>query len=127
MEQVNLRTVMESICKRQCELIKSNAQLLDWAMKAVLGKKKVSLPQINISDYVPYIIVPQNEKNPNIPFSQPGEPIEIPFSPIVALPQDETYGIIRMSRRTPKDIEKYNREQEKKAKSPLGPKENKKN
>ena len=87
---------MESISKRQCELTKSNAQLLYWAMKAVSGKKKVSLPQINISNYVPYIIVPQNEKNVNVPFSQPGEPVEIPFSP-VALPQDETYGIIRMS------------------------------
>ena len=118
---------MDSICKRQCELTKSNAQLLDWAMKVVSRKKKVPLLQINISDYVPYIVVPPNEKNPNIPFSQPGEPVEIPLSPIVALPQDETYGIIRMSRRTTEEIEKYKREQVQKAKSPLGPKENKKN
>ena len=56
-EQINLRATLESIGKRQCELTKSNAQLLDWAMKAVLGKKKVPLPHINILDYVPYIIV----------------------------------------------------------------------
>ena len=28
-EQVNLRAAMELICKRQCELTKSNAQLLE--------------------------------------------------------------------------------------------------
>ena len=59
-EQINLRETLESIGKRQCELAKSNAQLLDQAMKVVLGKKKVPLPQINILDYVPYIIVPQD-------------------------------------------------------------------
>ena len=96
-------------------------------MKAVLGKKKVPLPQINISDYVPYITIPPNEKNPNIPFSQPNESVEIPFSPIIALPQDETHGTIRISQRTPEEIEKYKREQAQKAKSPLRPKENKKN
>ena len=63
-EQINLRVVMESICKTQCELTKLNEQLLNWAMKAVSGKNKVPLPQINISDYVPYIIVPPNEKKP---------------------------------------------------------------
>ena len=66
-------------------------------MKAVSGKKKVPLSHINISEYMPYIIIPQNEKNPNIPFSQPNEPGEIPFSPIIALTQDETYCIIRIS------------------------------
>ena len=79
---------------------------------------------ILILDYVPYIIVPPNEKNLNIPLSQLGEPVEIHFSPIVALPQDETYSTIRMSRRTPEEIEKYKREQKQKAKSPLGPNEN---
>ena len=77
---------MESICKRQCELTESNAQLLNWAMKVVSRKKKVPLPHINFSDYVSYIIVPPNEKNLNIPFSQPSELEEIPFSPIIALP-----------------------------------------
>ena len=35
---------MESLIKRQRELTKSNANILDWAMKTVLGKKKVPLP-----------------------------------------------------------------------------------
>ena len=56
-EQINLRGTLESIGKRQCELTKSNAQLLDKAMKTASGKKKVPLPIINISNYVPYTIV----------------------------------------------------------------------
>ena len=42
--QVNNRTLIESLAKRQRELTKSNAKILDWAMKTVSGKKKVSLP-----------------------------------------------------------------------------------
>ena len=57
-EQINMRANLESIGKRKCELTKANSQILDWAMKTVSGKKKVPLPIINISDYVPYIIVP---------------------------------------------------------------------
>ena len=57
-EQVNNRTLMESLAKRQRELIESNAKILDWAMKIVSGKKKVPLPQIRISDCIPYTIVP---------------------------------------------------------------------
>ena len=37
---------MESLAKRQRELIESNAKILDWAMKTVSGKKKVPLPHI---------------------------------------------------------------------------------
>ena len=43
-EQVNNRTLMDSLAKRQRELIESNAKILDWAMKIVSGKKKVPLP-----------------------------------------------------------------------------------
>ena len=57
-EQVNMRETLESIGKRQCELTKTNAQIIDWAMTTMAGKKKVLFPKINISDYVPYIIVP---------------------------------------------------------------------
>ena len=49
-EQVNNRTALESIGKRQCELVKSNVDILDWAMKTVSSKKKVPLPNIQISD-----------------------------------------------------------------------------
>ena len=57
-EQVKNRTLLESVAKRQRELTESNAKILDWVMKTVLGKKKVSLPQIRISNYVSYTIVP---------------------------------------------------------------------
>ena len=49
-EQVNNRTFMESLVKRQRELTKINAKILDWAMKTVSGEKKVPLPQIRISN-----------------------------------------------------------------------------
>ena len=80
-------------------------------MKTMSGKKKVSLPNIQISDYVPYTIVPKDVTNPSIPFTNPEEPREIPFIPFKTLPQDHSYGIIRMSRRTPEEIEKYKKEQ----------------
>ena len=57
-EQVNNRTLLESLAKRQQELIESNAKILDWAMKTVSSKKKVALPQIRISECVPNTIVP---------------------------------------------------------------------
>ena len=52
-EQVNNRAFLESLAKRQRELTESNAKILDWAMKTVSNKKKVSLPQMRISDCVP--------------------------------------------------------------------------
>ena len=36
-DQVNNMILMESLTKRQCELTKSNAKILDWALKTVLG------------------------------------------------------------------------------------------
>ena len=57
-KHINNRTTLESIGKRQCEMVKSNVEIFDWAMKIVSGKKKVSLPNIKISNYVPYTIVP---------------------------------------------------------------------
>ena len=68
-EQVNNRTLLESLAKRQQELTESNAKILDWDMKTVSNKKKVPLPQIRISNCVPYTIVPQGLINPPIPFS----------------------------------------------------------
>ena len=82
-EQINLRATLESVGKRLCELTKSNAQLLDWAMKVVSGKKKVSLPNINISYYVPCVIVPHDVQDFVIPYTQPIEPQVIPFKPPV--------------------------------------------
>ena len=73
-------------------------------MKTVSSKKKVPLPN------VPYTIVPKDVTNPSIPFTNPEEPREIPFVPFETLPQDETYGTIRMLRRTLEEIKKYKRE-----------------
>ena len=83
-EQVNNKTLLESLAKRQRELIESNAKILDWAMKTVSNKKKVPLPQIKISDYVPYIVVPQGLTNPPIPFSNPNPEEEGPSKPCKA-------------------------------------------
>ena len=69
---------MESIGKRQCELGKSNVEILDWAMKTVSGKKKVPLPNIQISDYVPYTIVSLGVDKPDIPFTNLNKPEETP-------------------------------------------------
>ena len=59
---------MESLAKRQRELIESNAKILDCTMEKVLGKKKVSLPQIKIFDCVPYTIVPRCHRPSNTLF-----------------------------------------------------------
>ena len=66
-------------------------------MKTMSGKKKVLLPNIQISDYVPYTIVSKYVTNPFIPFTNPEKPGEIPFASIRVLPQDETYGTIIIS------------------------------
>ena len=57
-ELINNRFTLESIGKRQCELIKGNTEILNWVMKTMSGKKKVPLPNIPISYYIPYTIVP---------------------------------------------------------------------
>ena len=77
-EQVNNRKTLESIGKRQCELVKSNVEILDWAMKIVSGKKKVPLPNIKIYDYVPYTIVPLGVEKPDISFTHLNKPEETP-------------------------------------------------
>ena len=60
---------MESIGKRQCKIVKVNTEILNWAMTIVLGKKKVPLPKIQISDIGPYIIVPPDVQVINIHFT----------------------------------------------------------
>ena len=43
-EVVNNRTLLESLGKRQKELVEDNTKILNWAMKAVSNKKQVALP-----------------------------------------------------------------------------------
>ena len=71
-------------------MTESNAKILDWAMKIVSSKKKVSLPQIRISDCVPYTIVPRGVTNPSIPFSNPNLEEEISSKPCKAPVQNKT-------------------------------------
>ena len=78
-EQVNNRAFLESLAKRQRELTKRNAKILNWVMKIVSNKKKVSLRQIRISDCVPYTIVPPGETNPVLHFLNPNPAREGPF------------------------------------------------
>ena len=107
-EQVNNRALMESLAKRQREFIESNAKILDWAMKTFSGKKKVSLLQIQISDCVPYTIVPKDVTDPLIPFSNPNPSEETPFVPCKASYQNKTSGTIGRKELTPVEkVEEY--------------------
>ena len=67
----NNKTLLESLAMRQRELTESNAKILDWAMKTVSSKMKIPLPQIRISDYRPYSIIPQGVTIPPIPYANP--------------------------------------------------------
>ena len=88
-EQVNNRTLLESIAKRQRELIESDSKILDWAMKTVSNKEKVPLSQIKISDCVPYTIVLVGVTNPPILFSNPNPDEEGPSKPCKALAKNK--------------------------------------
>ena len=70
-EIINNMTLLESLVMRQRELTESNVKILDWAMKTVSSKKKIPLPQIQISDCRPYTIVPQGVTDPPIPYTNP--------------------------------------------------------
>ena len=88
-EQIN-RGFLESLAKRQRELIERNAKILDWAMKTVSNKKKVPWPQIRISDCVPYTIVPPGETNPVLPFLNPNPDIKGPSTPCKETTKNKT-------------------------------------
>ena len=63
-------------------------------MKTVLGKEKVPLRQIRISNCIPYTIVPQDVTGPSIPFSKPNPSGEIPFVPCKAPSQNKNSSTI---------------------------------
>ena len=107
-EQVNNRAFLESLAKRQRELIESNAKILDWAMKTVSNKKKVSLPQIRISDCVPYIIVPPGETNPVLPFLNRNQDIKSPSAPCKETAKNKAPSISRKKELTlVEEVEEY--------------------
>ena len=81
-------------------------------MKTVSSKKKVPLPQIRISDYVPYIIVPQGVTNPPIPFSNSNPDEEMPSEPCKTPVQNKIPSVTRKKELTPvEEVEEYLRMQ----------------
>ena len=89
-EQVNNKTLLESLAKRKRDLTESNAKNLNWAMKAISNKKKVPLPQIRILYCVPYTVVPPGETNPILPFLNPNPDDEGPSKPCKEPTQNKT-------------------------------------
>ena len=107
-EQVNNRAFLESLAKRQRELIESNEKILDWAMKTVSNKKKVPLPQIRISDCAPYIIVPLGETNPVLPFLNQNPYIKGPSTPCKETAKNKTPSTSGKKELTPvEEVEEY--------------------
>ena len=107
-EKVNRKTLLESLAKRQRELIESSAKILDWAMKIVSNKKKVSLPQIRISDCVPYTVVPPEETNPILHFLNPNPDKEGPSEPYKEPAKNKAPGVTKKNELTlVEEVEEY--------------------
>ena len=107
-ELINNRTLLETLAKRQQELIESNAKILDWTMKTVSNKKKVPLPQIRISDCVCYLVVPLGETNPTLPFLNPNPDKERPSEPCKELTKNKASGVTEKKELTPvEEVKEY--------------------
>ena len=107
-ELVNNKALLESLAKRQRELIESNAKVLDWAMKTISNKKKVSLPQIRISNCVPYTVVPPGETNPVLPFLNPNLDKVGHSKPYKEPAKNKAPGVIKKKELTPiEEVEEY--------------------
>ena len=109
----NNRTLLESLAMRQRELIESNAKILDWAMKTVSSKKKIPLPQIRISDYRPYTIIPHGVTNPPIPYTNPHSIGAGTSTPCTETQKDKTPRTSGKKELTPvEEVEEYLRMEE---------------
>ena len=107
-EQINNRTLLETLAKIQRELIESNVKILDRAMKTVSNKKKVSLPHIRITDYVPYTVVPPGETNPVLPFLNPNPDVKSPYEPGKETAKNKTPSTSKKKELTPvEEVEEY--------------------
>ena len=114
-EKINNRTLLKTLAKRQRELTESNAKILDWAMKTVWNKKKVSFPQKRISDCVPYIVVPPGEMNPVLPFLYPNPDVKSPSEPCKEIAKNKTPSTSKKKELTPvEEVEEYLRMEAKK-------------
>ena len=93
---------------RQRELTKSNAKILDWAMKTISSKKKIPLPQIRISDCKPYTIVPQGVTDPPIPYTNPDSIGAGTSTPCTKTQKDKSPRTSRKKKLTPvEEVEEY--------------------
>ena len=107
-EQVNNRALLESLAKRRRKLTESNAKILDWAMKIVSNEKKVPLPQIRISNCVPYTVVPLGETNLILPFLNPNPNREGPSEPCKEPAKNKVPSIRKKKELTPvEEVEEY--------------------
>ena len=122
-EQVNNRAFLESLAKGQRELTEMNAKILYWAMKIVSNKKKLSFPQIRISDYVPYTIVPLGETNPILPFLNPNPDKEGPSEPCKEPSKNKAPGVTKKKELTlVEEVEEYLRMEAAKEKAAMSKK-----
>ena len=77
-------------------------------MKTISNIKKVPLPQIRISDYVPYIIVPPGETDPVLPFLNPNPDIKGPSAPYKETTKNKTPSTSGKKELTPvEEVEEY--------------------
>ena len=93
---------------RQQELTESNAKIRDWAMKTVSNKKKIPLPQIQISYCRPYIVLPRCVTEPSIPYTNPDSIGIPPFAPYKETEKDKPTSTSGKKELTPvEEVEEY--------------------
>ena len=77
-------------------------------MKTVSSKKKIPLPQIRISDYRPYTIVPQGVTNPPIPYTNPDSIGAGPSTPCTGIRKNENHSTTEKKEFTSvEEVEEY--------------------
>ena len=77
-------------------------------MKTVSNKKKVPLPQIRISNCVPYIVVPIGETNLILSFLNPNPDKEGPFEPYKEQAKNKAHSVTKKKELTPiEEVEEY--------------------
>ena len=77
-------------------------------MKIVSNKKKLSFPQIRISNCVPYTIVPLGETNPILPFLNPNPDKEGPSEPCKEPAKNKAPGVTKKKELTlVEEVEEY--------------------
>ena len=93
---------------RQRELTESNAKILDLVMETVSNKKKIPMPQIQISDCRPYTVLPQGVIETSIPYTNPDSIGVPPFAPYKEIEKDKPTSTLGKKELTPvEEVEEY--------------------